>query len=217
MKTFLEGAGTYFPPDKGWTIVSVSPKEIELRDISKGSPIRCIDYRYGIMPDESYNADSVPRSPAWLGALDGISAFLDGTPEERHQKAAKLVIETGFIPADHGDIVQGDIDGCAFRKALQAGKIPDLNTLTSEEIRVLRSKIGVHHVTLNQTSRHPEGFLLNPFRFTTVLPNNAQFYPIDIWYPDYLGIEPERFLPVIATCGQLLLPAESKMLYIVLE
>jgi len=215
MEIDLNKVGRDFSPEKGWTIIPVSSGEIDLRDTKKGERIKCIDFRYGIKPNGSYDPDSVPRSPAWLGAIDGISAFLGGESEERAQEAAKLIRGTGFTPADHGDNLRGDIEGCAFRRALLEKKFPDLNILTIEETRILRAKMGVEHVTLNRTDNHPKGFLLNPYRMTTALPDDGQYYPIDIWYPDYLGIEQDRFLPVIEKCGQLLLPPESRTLFVV--
>ncbi len=209
----IEGLNKYFTTERNWTIIPVSSNKVDVRDTNNDA-IRCIDYRYGIMPDGSYDPDSVPRSPAWLGALDGISAFLEGDAEQRHQKAAEMVRDSGFRPADHGDIVGGDIKGCKFKLAQLEGKFPDLSVLSIEETRVLRAKIGVEHFTLNPTTKHPDGFILNPNMYTTVLPNDAQFYPIDIWYPDYLGIEPERFFPVIERCGELLLPADARILYV---
>lgn len=218
MSNIVEGGlSQYFLPEQGWTIVPINSSGVDLRDTKKDEKLKCIDYRFGIKPDGSYDPDLVPRSPAWLGALDGISAFLSGNPEERTREAASMVIDSSFTPADHGDFLRGDIEGCAFRRALLADQFPDLKSLSVEEIRVLRSKVGVEHLTLNKTDKHPGGFLLNPHQFTTALPDDCKYYPIDIWYPDYLGIEPERFFPVIEKCGELLLPENSRKLYVVMD
>ena len=53
----------------------------------------------------------------------------------------------GFIPADHGDYTQGD-DGCAFRKALVAGRLGGITSITAEESRVLKSKLDIPHTRL---------------------------------------------------------------------
>lgn len=216
MSNLIEGdLNQYFSAENNWKIIPISAAKIDLRDTKRGEKIRCIDYRFGIKPDGTYDPDLVSRAPAWLGAMDGIQAFLDGNAEERAQLAAEMVKEEGFIPADHGDYLRGDIEGCAFRRALLQDQFPDLNKIAPEEIRVLRSKVGVEHVSLHKTDKHPSGFLLNPNPFTTALPNDGEYYPIDVWFPAELGIEPERFFPVIEKCGELLLPEDNRILFVV--
>lgn len=205
----------YFPAEKGWKIVEVGGESVDARRTVFGTAIRCIDRDFGFTPN-GYKPETVPPSPAWLGAVDGVVSFLEGTPEERMEQAVRRTESIGFKSAYHGDYARGD-DGCAYRRALMEGRFEGLPPITKEEHRVLTTKIGLHYVQLDRPAvrNDPEGFVLNEFVYETVLPGGGRFYPIDIWFARMVGITDEKSLPVIAKCGELLLPQNNKTLFIV--
>lgn len=178
-----------------------------------GTRIRCIDKRFGATPN-GYVPETVPLAPAWLGAIDGVAAFLKGNAEKRMASAVKLTESVGFDRADHGDYLLGD-RGCAFRRAHLAGEFEELTSLTEIETRILRKKFGIHHFELYEAGNHPIGFLLNDKPFTTGMPKDGLYYPVDIWFPEMVGINPEKALPVVEKCGELILPEGSRNLFVV--
>lgn len=203
----------FFPAEKGWNIIKVEKNVVDIRPTVSRTRIRCIDRRFGATPD-GYDPDMVPLSPAWLGAIDGVASFLKGDAEERMSSAVALVESVGFERADHGDYILGD-RGCGFRRALLAGEFEELMPLTEIETRVLRKKFGVHHFELHESRNHARGFLLNDEPFTTGMPEDGLYYPVDIWLPHMVGINPQKALPVVEKCGELLLPEGSRNLFVV--
>lgn len=208
-----ENLGKYFLPQHGWKILELPPRFFDRRVTRKGDRIRCIDYRFG-QTQKGYDPDTVPLSPAWLGAIDGVAAFFNGNAETRMASAVKMTEAVGFKRADHGDYIQGD-EGCAFRRALFESQFPDLAPLSRVESRVLRTKFKVEHIVLHTASSHPDGFVINNRPYTTVLPEDGKHYPIDLWFAQMVGISSGRSLPVIAKCGELLLPENRRNLYLI--
>lgn len=207
----------YFPEEKGWKTIEVGSDFVDMRRVVFGTHIRCIDRDFGFTKiEQRYNPESVPLSPALPGALDGIASFLEGTPEERMEEAAKRTVAAGFKPAYHGDYARGD-DGCAYRRAYFEGRFEGLSPITKEEHRILTTKMGVHYVSLDRPEerKDPEGFILNEAKYWTVLPGGGRFYPVDLWFARMVGLRDERTLPMIAKCGELLLPQNNKTLFIV--
>ena len=78
-----------------------------------------------------------------------------------------------------------------------------------------RDRFGIHHLELYESYNYPKGFLLNDKPFTTGLPDSGSYYPVDIWFPEMVGIKPEKALPVVEKCGELLLPQDSRNLFVV--
>lgn len=204
-----------FKPQNGWEIANLKPEDFDRRATVNGSKIRCIDRRFGVT-EQGYNPLKVPLSPAWLGAVDGIEAFLKkNNPLSRTKEAAKRVRAIGFEPADHGDYALGK-NGCAFRRARIAGLIPGVRPALSEDLdNFVKEKVGVEHYVLREAKYHARGFMFNTLESTTVLPEDGRYYIIDEWFARMAGIKPELFLPVIAACGELMLPEEDRKLFIV--
>lgn len=204
----------YFPSQRGWIIIERPADSFDIRNTVPGTKIRCIDKDFG-NTNQGYDSDSVPLAPAWLGAIDGIVPFMDGTPEQRVEKTAQRTRSIGFEIAHHGDYLQG-IDGCKFRTALMEGKFEGLPRITRAEYQVLTTKFGIHYTELIRPEERvePEGFVLNDSDFTTILPDGGRFYPIDIWFARMAGITYRRALPVIEKTGELLLPEGSRRLFI---
>lgn len=205
----------YFLSEKGWEIVEIGTDSVDIRPTVSGTPIRCIDRDFGLTPS-GYNPDAVPLSPAWLGAVDGVAAFQRGNIHERMEKGAQITETIGFKAAYHGDYARGT-DGCAFRRALIEGRFEGLPPLTRAEHELLATKMGIHYTKLDRpdVSTEPEGFVLNNLRYTAVLPDGGRFYPIELWFAQMAGISSEKALPVIAKCGELLLPQDHKTLFVV--
>lgn len=203
----------FFPPERGWRIVETG--DSNLRRVQFGTALRCIDRHFGIT-ESGYDPDSVPLSPAWPGAIDGLASSYEGTLEERMSLAASETERIGFRPAYHGDYVK-DIDGCAYRRALIEGRFEGLPPMTREEHQFLAGKMGLHYTQLirPQEARAPEGFMLNEIDYYTVLPEGGKFYTIDLWFAQRAGIANQQALSLIAKCGELLLPQDNKTLFVV--
>lgn len=212
----VESLQQYFPAENGWNIVYLEEGQFDRRPTVPGSVLRCIDRRFGIT-DSGYDPNAVPLAPAWPGAVDGIEAFSKRTnPLRRAQEAAQKVREMGFEPANHGDYVRG-WDGCSFRRAWKEGLIPGLSQAITDPklVEFIKKKVGVDHLLLVDALKDPLGFLLNRKANTTVLPDGGLYYPIDVSFGEAVGIRPERFLPVIAVCGELMLAEDARNLFIV--
>jgi hypothetical protein len=204
-----------FVPQNGWELVNLNPSDVDRRATVFGTKIRCIDRRFGVTED-GYNPEAVPLAPAWLGAVDGIEAFLKrNNPLHRTKEAARRVRALGFEPADHGDYALGK-DGCAFRRARMAGLVPGVRPALSADLDdFVKEKVGVEHYVLREAKYHARGFIFNTEQNTTVLPEDGRYYVIDEWVARGTGIKPAQFLPVIAACGELMLPEEDRKLFIV--
>lgn len=205
----------HFPENKGWQVVEIERGSVDSRPNVFNTPIKCIDRDFGFTAD-GYDPNLVPLAPALPGAVDGVASFLNGEPEERMQEAAKRTISVGYIPAYHGDYARGD-DGCAYRRAIIEGRFEGLPPITKAEHRVLTTKMGLHYVQLHRPEirKVTRGFILNEDIEQTVLPDAGSFYPIDIGFAREVGLSDEQTLPVIAKCGELLLPRDNKVLFVV--
>lgn len=203
---------THFTPEKGWKIVEISAEELDIHEVQKGSKIRCIDKRNGMTP-EGYRFEEVALAPAWLGAADGIAAFYSGNAELRMSQTVQAIRASGFEPAVHGDYLKGD-EGCAFRRALVKQLLPDLETITQAEWRLLRVKLGIHYTDLFEPVNQNLGFAVNDQEGVTIFPEGGKYYPVDLWYPIMLGVNRKRALSAIAVCGELLLPIEHRTLFV---
>lgn len=201
-----------FKPENGWVVYEMPARFFDRRITVPGTPIRCIDYRFG-QTEYGYDANSVPKSPSLLGAVDSVVAFYRGSAESRTASAVGRIRALGFEAADHSDYLSED--GCRFRRALFEGLFPELAPLTREESKILKSKYSVEHVTLRKATNHPDGFVLNSKPYTTVLPEDGKHYPIDIWAAQMLGMSLKRYLQVIEKCGHLLLEQNPRNLYII--
>lgn len=210
----IETLQQYFTPSNGWEIIVLKPGDVTIKETVPGSPQRCIDRRFGVT-ETGYHPDSVPLGPAWMGALDGIETFSRRTnPLARAKEAANKVRALGFEPADHGDYALG-ADGCLYRRARRAGLIPGVSPAVSKRLDdFIKSKIGAQHIILREAQFHARGFVLNDQEFTTVLPEDGKYYVNDEWFARRLGIKPELYLPVIAICGELILPVEDRKLFL---
>lgn len=203
---------THFTPEKGWRVVEISANELDIHKVQKGAKIRCIDKRNGMTP-EGYKPEEVGLAPAWLGAADGIAAFYNGNAEFRMTRAAGNIRASGFEPAVHGDYLKGD-EGCAFRKVLIEKQLPDLETITQAEWRLLQKKLGIHYTELFEPVNHNLGFAINDQEGITIFPEGGKYYPVDLWYPVVMGISRKRALSAVAVCGELLLPVEHRTLFV---
>lgn len=201
-----------FTPEKGWRVVEISAGELDIQKVQQGSKIRCIDKRNGMTP-EGYKPETVSLAPAWLGAADGIAAFYSGNSEFRMNRATGIIRASGFEPAVHGDFLKGD-EGCAFRRALIEKLLPDLETITQAEWRLLRNKLGIHYTELFEPENQNLGFAINDKVGETILPEGGKYYPIDLWYPVNLGISRKRALSAVAVCGELILPPDHRTLFV---
>lgn len=204
----------YFPASRQWQLVELTDSQVDRRPTFPGSTIRCIDRRFGITADGNYNPDLVSPAPAWLGASDGVAAFYSGKADERMEKAVTMIRRAGFEPANHGDFDHGYM-GCKFRKAWIEEQFPELLPISIPDLRVLQSKLGIKHDRLYNTSVPVEGFLLNLKPSTYVLPEGGKYYPVEGWFPEMVAIDPAKALRATERCGELLLPPEQRVLYLV--
>lgn len=203
----------FFPKTRGINIVELPASHFDIRPTKAGAKIKCIDRRNG-MTEHGYDPETVPEGPAWVGALDGVHPFYKGTLEQRIATAVERTNEQGFDQAHHGDYTQGE-RGCAFVKALVNQAFPDLKSLTVEERQILRVKFDIHYTELFDASHHAEAFVLNDKIGTMVMPEGGKYYPNDLWFGRAVGINLMRALPVIAKCAELLLPEDSRNIYVV--
>ena len=210
----IEVLQQYFTSAQGWELVVLKPGDVTIRKTLPGSPQRCMDRRFGVT-ENGYDPDAVPLGPAWMGALDGIETFSRRTnPLARAKEAANKVRALGFEPADHGDYALG-ADGCSFRRARRAGLIPGVSQAVGKRLdEFIKTKIRAQHIVLREAQYHARGIVLNDREFTTVLPENGKYYVNDEWFAKLAGIRPEQYLPVIAACGELILPIEDRKLFI---
>lgn len=161
----------------------------------------------------------MPKSASiitWINA-HGVTSFMKGdTLEERMEEASRRTESVGFKPAIHGDYARED-DGCAYRRALMERAFDGLPKITKEEHRILTTKTGIHYVKLKRPDdkKEPTGFILNEADGTTILPDGGRFYPADLWFARKVGIQDEQSFPVLAKCGELLLPKDHKVLFVV--
>lgn len=203
---------THFTPERGWKVVEISGDELDIHKVQEGSKLRCIDKRNG-MTSEGYKPETVALAPAWLGAADGVAAFYSGNAEFRMSRAVGIIKASGFEPAVHGDYLKGD-KGCAFRRVLIEQSLPDLEKITLAEWRLLRNKLGIHYTELFEPVNQNLGFVINDQVGVTIFPEGGKYYPVDLWYPVTLGINRKRALSAVAVCGELLLPAEHRALFV---
>lgn len=210
----IEKLRQYFTPAQGWELVVLKPGDVAVRATVPGSPIRCIDRRFGVT-EKGYDPNAVPPGPAWMGAFDGIETFSRRTnPLARAKEAANKVRALGFEPADHGDYTVG-ADGCAYRRARRAGLLPGVSAAYSERVdNFIKQKVGAIHMVVREAAYHARGFVLNGVEKTTVLPDDGKYYINDEWFAQLAGIKPELYLPVIAACGELILPQEDRKLFV---
>lgn len=208
----------YFTPFNDWKIVVVEPGEVDLVETIAEEPERCSDRKFGIVIKGGkpvYKPQAVPRGPATLGALDGVEAFMPGNnPIRRTIEAANRVRAVGFEPADHGRYA--GTGTCGFKEARKADKIPGVHRAYSAKVdKFIKTKVKAQHFILEEAQHHAIGFVLNDREFTTVLPDDGRYYINDVWFWRRVGIQDERSLPVIARCGEILLPVENRTLFVV--
>ncbi len=202
-----------FSPTKGWEVVEIKDSQIDRRPTIPGSQIRCIDKRYG-QTENGYDPNIIPKGPAWLGGVDGISAFSSGICESRMRDALNITRILGFDGHLHGDEKNNDL-GCAFRKALIDGNLPDLSPLDLDDWRKVRDRWSIPYTELHLSDKNAEGFLFNQRPLTTGLPMDCRYYPIDFWFSRMVGIDSTQALSAVEKCGELILNHGNKTLYVV--
>lgn len=203
---------THFTRDRGWTIVEKPLEEFDAHQTVAGSKLRCIDKNNGMTP-EGYHPETIELGPSWLGAADGIAAFKEGNAEDRMRAGVADIEASGFVAVVHGHYLRKK-RGCAFREALIGKLIPELSPMTREEWELICKKLGIHYTELYDSVNPNLGFAVNTKAKTTILPEGGKYYPVDLWFAENLGIKRERALSAIAKCGELILPADHRTLFV---
>lgn len=185
--------------DRGFEVTEVTAEEVKAQPVILGNPIYCGDDR-----DTHDNAFHV------LGALDGVAAHVQEEKiEDRFKIAAELVSSSGFEPLRHGDNKQGDIDGCALRKAWMDGFLTGLPYYSRRTAWALRFLHDINH--LKYRGAHQASRLALNFTEGVALKPGGWAYVHNIGYLRQLGFDLQKeILPLLGQVVPLLLPDKEK-------
>lgn len=202
---------------KGWEPRLLSVDSPEVRELivptEPGSLTRCMDDRYGVLPDGTRNLDLVPRGLALPGGAKGVIPFFrGGTLRERARSAVACIRGLGYEPAIHGK--DGDLDGCYFIFSMLNGDIEGgLGVITREEVRKVISEFNIVYSDV-YGPHTATATLLNFVEDMTVLSDGTTLNN-DMWGLRRLGVDPLRSARVIERLTRSLLPTANRIVYIV--